>query len=50
MFLSRSATNADMSSPIGTYKTGTDGKVKINKLKAGKVYVQETKVPDQFDH
>lgn len=36
--------NADMSSPIGTYKTGTDGKVKINKLKAGKVYVQETKV------
>ena len=40
--------NADMSSPIGTYKTGTDGKVKINKLKAGKVYVQETKVPDHL--
>ncbi|MFR1297382.1 MAG: SpaA isopeptide-forming pilin-related protein [Coprobacillus cateniformis] len=40
--------NADMSSPIGTYKTGTDGKVKINKLKAGKVYVQETKAPDHL--
>ncbi len=37
--------NADMSNPIGTYTTGSNGKVLIEKLRPGIVYVQETNVP-----
>lgn len=37
--------NADMSSPIGIYTTGSNGSVTISKLRAKKVYVQETAVP-----
>ena len=37
--------NADMSNPIGTYKTGSNGKVTIEQLKPGTVYIQEVSVP-----
>lgn len=37
--------NADMSNPIGTYKTGSNGKVTVEQLKPGTVYVQEVSVP-----
>ncbi|MDE6952901.1 MAG: hypothetical protein K2P09_03725 [Erysipelotrichales bacterium] len=36
---------SDMSDPLGTYTTGSNGKVTIDKLKPGTIYVQETKVP-----
>ncbi len=40
--------NADMSNAIGTYKTGSNGKVTIDKLKKGTIYIQEVAVPDHL--
>ena len=40
--------NADMSDPIGTYTTGSDGTVTINELLPQTVYVQEVSVPDHL--
>ena len=40
--------NADMSQSIGTYTTGKDGTVTIDKLKPSTVYIQEVKVPDHL--
>ena len=40
--------NSDMSNTIGTYKTGTNGKVIIEKLKPGTVYIQEVAVPEHL--
>ena len=40
--------NSDMSNPIGTFTTGSNGKVLVEQLKPGTVYVQETKVPDHL--
>ena len=40
--------NADMSNPIGTYTTGSDGTVTINDLIPDTYYVQETAVPDHL--
>ena len=40
--------NADMSDPIGTYTTGSDGMVTINDLTPDTYYVQETAVPDHL--
>lgn len=37
--------NSDMSNPIGTYTTGSNGKVTVEKLRPGTIYVQETSVP-----
>ena len=37
--------NADMSSPIGTYTTGSNGTVRVEKLQPRKVYIQEVSVP-----
>lgn len=37
--------NADMSDPIGTYTTGSNGKVEIDQLKKGTIYIQEISVP-----
>ena len=38
--------NSDMSNEIGTYTTGANGKVTIDKLLPKKVYIQEIKVPE----
>ena len=38
--------NSDMSDPIGTYTTGADGTVLVEKLLPKKVYVQEVAVPE----
>lgn len=38
----------DMSNPIGTYTTGSDGKVKIDNLLPQTVYVQEVSVPEHL--
>ena len=40
--------NADMSKPIGTYKTGADGTVTVPNLLPKTVYVQEVDVPDHL--
>ena len=40
--------NADMSNAIGTYKTGSNGKVTIDNLKKGTIYIQEVSVPDHL--
>jgi len=40
--------NADMSNAIGTYKTGNNGKVTIDNLKKGTIYIQEVSVPDHL--
>ncbi|MCR0336004.1 Cys-Gln thioester bond-forming surface protein [[Clostridium] innocuum] len=40
--------NADMSSPIGTYTTGSDGTVTVNDLLPQKYYVKETTVPSHL--
>ncbi|WP_245301029.1 MSCRAMM family protein [[Clostridium] innocuum] len=40
--------NADMSSPIGTYKTGSDGTVTVNDLAPATYYVQESAVPNHL--
>lgn len=37
--------NSDMSNPIGTYTTGSNGKVIIDNLQPKTVYIQETGVP-----
>ena len=37
--------NSDMSNPIGTYTTGSNGKVIVENLKPGTVYIQEVSVP-----
>ena len=34
-----------MSNPIGTYTTGSNGKVTAEKIRPGTVYIQETSVP-----
>lgn len=40
--------NANMSSPIGSYTTGTNGKVTIPNLVPGQYYVRETFVPSPY--
>ena len=40
--------NADMSSPIGTYQTGSDGTVTVNDLAPATYYVQESAVPNHL--
>lgn len=40
--------NADMSEPIGTYTTGSNGKVAIDQLKKGTIYIQEVSVPQHL--
>lgn len=40
--------NSDMSNPIGTYKTGSNGKVTVDKLRKGTIYIQEVAVPDHL--
>jgi len=40
--------NADMSNPIGTYKTGSNGKVVVENLRKGTIYIQETAVPEHL--
>jgi len=40
--------NKDMSNYRGIYKTGSNGYVTVNNLKAGTVYVQETSVPSHL--
>ncbi len=40
--------NADMTSPLGTYTTGSDGTVTVNDLEKGTWYVQETSVPSHL--
>ncbi len=44
----RLSANADMSDPIGTYTTGSDGTVTISDLTPDTYYVQETAVPDHL--
>jgi len=40
--------NSDMSNPIGTYKTGSNGKVLVENLRKGTIYIQETAVPEHL--
>lgn len=40
--------NSDMTSPIGTYTTTSDGSVTINDLTPQNVYIQETSVPNHL--
>ncbi len=40
--------NSDMSNPIGTYKTGNNGKVIVDNLRKGTIYIQETSVPEHL--
>ncbi|MFR5017918.1 MAG: collagen binding domain-containing protein, partial [[Clostridium] innocuum] len=40
--------NADMSSPIGTYQTGSDGTVTVNDLAPATYYMQESAVPSHL--
>ena len=40
--------NSDMSNPIGTYTTASNGKVTVENVKPGTVYIQETKVPEHL--
>jgi len=40
--------NSDMSNPIGTYTTGSNGKVLVEQLKPGTVYIQEVSVPNHL--
>jgi len=40
--------NSDMSDSIGTYTTGSNGKVTVKQLKPGTVYVQEVSVPNHL--
>lgn len=37
--------NSDMSNQVGTYTTGANGKVTVDQLKTGTMYIQETAVP-----
>lgn len=40
--------NSDMSNPIGTYTTASNGKVTVDKLKPGTLYIQETGTQNQL--
>lgn len=40
--------NSDMSNEIGTYTTGSNGKVLVEQLKPGTVYIQEVSVPNHL--
>ena len=40
--------NNDMSSPVGTYTTGSDGSVTVDDLPPATYYVQETEVPSHL--
>lgn len=40
--------NSDMSNEIGTYKTGSNGKVTVDKLRKGTIYIQEVAVPEHL--
>ena len=40
--------NSDMSNAIGTYKTGSNGKVTVDKLRKGTIYIQEVAVPEHL--
>lgn len=40
--------NADMSSPVGTYQTGSDGTVTVNDLAPATYYIQESAVPSHL--
>ncbi|WP_416327959.1 SpaA isopeptide-forming pilin-related protein [[Clostridium] innocuum] len=40
--------NADMSSPVGTYTTGSDGTVTVNDLLPQNYFIQETTVPSHL--
>lgn len=40
--------NQDMSNPIGTYTTNANGKVTIDKLQMGTIYIQEIGVPEHL--
>ena len=40
--------NSDMSNAIGTYTTGSNGKVTIDKLQPKTIYIQEVKVPEHL--
>lgn len=40
--------NSDMSSPLGTYTTDSNGTVTLEKLNLGKIYIQEINVPDNL--
>ena len=40
--------NSDMSNAIGTYTTGSNGKVTIDKLQPKTIYIQEIKVPEHL--
>ena len=40
--------NSDMSNPIGTYTTESNGKVTVKQLKPGTVYIQEVSVPNHL--
>lgn len=40
--------NSDMSNDIGTYKTGSNGKVTVDKLRKGTIYIQEVAVPEHL--
>ena len=44
----RLSANADMSDPIGTYTTGSDGTVTVNDLAPATYYVQEVSVPSHL--
>ena len=37
--------NSDMSNPVGTYTTSSNGKVIADQLKLGTIYIQEVEVP-----
>ena len=40
--------NSDMSNPIGTYKTGSNGKVTVEGINPSTVYIQEVAVPSHL--
>lgn len=40
--------NNDMSTPVGTYTTGSDGSITVNDLPPATYYVQETEVPSHL--
>lgn len=40
--------NSDMSAPIGTYTTGSDGSVNVDKLLPGAYFIQEISVPSHL--
>ena len=40
--------NSDMSNPIGTFKTGNNGRVVVDNLRKGTIYIQEVSVPEHL--